>query len=398
MRKKDLEKEDGTMDYTPGRRGYEALMVGLPAVAHNSTRRGRLEQRLAETEEGRKRLADVEKRLEEGKEKKAKQAVIGLPDPTEGEVRSSVALGQPEAEEGATSPKISSEGTEGERTAKAREKRLGTSLDDLYYDEIGDVGPRIVSTWEPTGTQAEPPAASARGAASSSSAGPAAGPDPSDSTTGELDGTPAGYIPGTNIQSLCQLTCESSEDELTKQELLALGAHEVAEVFSPLGVTATYKKYELLPGYAIDLEIGWDLTSSDDAKSIQTTLQEEDPYLVTGSPPCEAFSPLRALDERRVDPETRALRLEVGKDILQTTCDFHEQQMKRGRYFLHEPLKNAKSWDEKCIKEIAERDDVFVVEGPMCRWGMKAKDASGKSYVREMTEWMTNGEELAIAL
>ena len=354
--------------------------------------RGRLEQRLAETEEGRKRLADVEKRLEEGKEKKAKQAVKGLPDPTEGEVRSSVALGQPEAEEGETSSKRSSEGTEGERTgkrtkAKAREKRPGTSLDDLYYDEIGDVGPRIVSTGEPTGTQAEPPAASAGGAASSSSAGPAAGPNPPDITTGERDGTPAGYIQGTNIQSLCQLTCESSEDELTKQELLALGAHEVTEVFSPLGVTATYKKYELLPGYAIDLEIGWDLTSSDGVKSIRTTLQEEDPYLVTGSPPCEAFSPLRALDERRVDRETKALRLEVGKDILKTICESYKQQMKRGRYFLHEHQKNAKSWGEKCVKEIAERDDVFVVEGPMCGWGMKA---SGKSYVREMTKWMTN--------
>ena len=69
-------------------------MVGLSVVAHNSTCRGRLEQRLAETEEGRKKLelADVEKRLE-GKEKKAKQAVTGLPDPTEGEVRSSMALG-----------------------------------------------------------------------------------------------------------------------------------------------------------------------------------------------------------------------------------------------------------------------------------------------------------------
>jgi len=398
VRKKNLEKEDGTMDYTPGCRGCEALMVGLPAVAHNSTCRGRLEQRLAETEEGRKRLADVEKRLEEGKEKKAKQAVKGPPDPTEGEVRSSVALGQPEAEEGETSSKRSSEGTEGERTgkrtkAKAREKRPGTSLDDLYYDEIGDVGPRIVSTGEPTGTQAEPPAASAGGAASSSSAGPAAGPNPPDITTGERDGTPAGYIQGTNIQSLCQLTCESSEDELTKQELLALGAHEVTEV--PLGVTATYKKYELLPGYAIDLEISWDLTSSDGVKSIRTTLQEEDPYLVTGSPPCEAFSPLRALDERRVDRETKALRLEVGKDILKTICESYKQQMKRGRYFLHEHQKNAKSWGEKCVKEIAERDDVFVVEGPMCGWGMKA---SGKSYVREMTKWMTNSEELAIAL
>jgi hypothetical protein len=55
----------------------------------------------------------------------------------------------------------------------------------------------------------------------------------------------------------------------------------------------------------------------------------------------------------------------------------------------------CQGWDEKCIKEIAERDDVFVVEGPMCGWGMKA---SGKSYVREMTKWMTNSEELAIAL
>ena len=200
VRKKDLEKEDGAMDYTPGCRGCEALMVGLSAVAHNSTCRGRLEQRLAETEEGRKKLelADVEKRLE-GKEKKAKQAVTGLPDPTEGEVRSSMALGQPETEEGETSPKRGSEGTEGERTgkttkAKAGEKRPGTSLDDLYYYEIGDVGPRIVLTGEPIGTQAESPAASAGGAASNSLAGPAAGPNPPDIITREHDGTPTGCI------------------------------------------------------------------------------------------------------------------------------------------------------------------------------------------------------------
>ena len=104
VRKKDLEKEDGTMDYTPGCRGCEAIMVGLPAVAHNATCRYRLEQRLLQTEEGRKRLADVEKRKEEGTEKKkAKQVITGMPDPTEGEVRSSVALGQPEEPEQPTS-------------------------------------------------------------------------------------------------------------------------------------------------------------------------------------------------------------------------------------------------------------------------------------------------------
>ena len=35
VRRKDLEKEDGTYDYTPGCKGCDALMAGLPAVAHS---------------------------------------------------------------------------------------------------------------------------------------------------------------------------------------------------------------------------------------------------------------------------------------------------------------------------------------------------------------------------
>ena len=111
VRKKDLEKEDGTYDYTPGCKGCEALIVGLPSVTHNMTCRNRLMERLKGTEEAQKRLADVEKRQEEGKTKKAKAEVTGLHDPPEQEVRSSVALGQTE-EETVTSPKRNQEGVE----------------------------------------------------------------------------------------------------------------------------------------------------------------------------------------------------------------------------------------------------------------------------------------------
>ena len=93
MRKKGLEKEDGTDDYTPSCKGCEALMVGLPSVTHNMNCRNTLMERFKGTEESQKRLADVEKRQEEGKAKKAKAEVIGLPNPIEQEVRSSVALG-----------------------------------------------------------------------------------------------------------------------------------------------------------------------------------------------------------------------------------------------------------------------------------------------------------------
>ena len=77
-------------------KGCVALMVGLPSVTHNMPCRNRLQERLKETEEGRKRLADVERCQEEGKEKKAKAEMTGLPGPKEQEVRSSVVLGQPE--------------------------------------------------------------------------------------------------------------------------------------------------------------------------------------------------------------------------------------------------------------------------------------------------------------
>ena len=45
--------------------------------------------------------------------------------------------------------------------------------------------------------------------------------------------------------------------------------------------------------------------------------------------------------------------------------------------------------------ELMEQDDIYVVEGPMCRWGMKRKDASGAGYVRKPTKWMTNSRVLA---
>lgn len=110
VRKKDLEKEDGTYDSTPGCEGCDALMIGLPAVAHNQHSRMKLENKLKETEEGQKRLADVERRMEEGKTKKGRAALeqAGFPDPLEGEVRSPVALGQPEEDQGR--PKRGQEG------------------------------------------------------------------------------------------------------------------------------------------------------------------------------------------------------------------------------------------------------------------------------------------------
>jgi hypothetical protein len=51
---------------------------------------------------------------------------------------------------------------------------------------------------------------------------------------------------------------ESQVDDSTKTELNALGVHDVTEI-SPPRFTEKCKAFGLLPGYAVDLETGWDL-------------------------------------------------------------------------------------------------------------------------------------------
>ena len=184
-------------------------------------------------------------------------------------------------------------------------------------------------------------------------------------------------------------------DEELQQDLHALGAHDVSEIFSPPRFTDKCRSFGLLPGYAIDLETGWNLLEKTQRLSLLRSLEEEDPYVVTGSPPCGPFSALQGLNEGRVDPVKRQQRLDEGKKLLKIACEFYEKQIERGRYFLHEHPSSARSWQEDCIKKIAEKPNVYVVEGPMCRWKMMGRDASGTSYVKKPTKWMTNSKVLA---
>ena len=155
------------------------------------------------------------------------------------------------------------------------------------------------------------------------------------------------------------------------------------------------------PGYAIDLETSkgngerWDLTNKTHQRDLEAILNDEDPYLLTGSPPCEAFSLLQGLNKNKVPEEVRKQRLEEGREKLRIAVRYYKERRARGRYFLHEHPAHATSWKEPEVVKLMEQDDVYVVEGPMCRWGMKSKDASGVGYVRKPTRWMTNSKVLA---
>lgn len=124
--------------------------------------------------------------------------------------------------------------------------------------------------------------------------------------------------------------------------------------------------------------------------------ETDDPFLLTGSPPCEAFSAILRIMKSKRDPEKIQRDRELGLQHLRVAVEAYKRQMQRGRYFLHEHPWTASSWNEDVVKELREDPRVYVVKGPMCRWRMKPKDCAEENvYVRKETGWMTNSPVLA---
>ena len=77
------------------------------------------------------------------------------------------------------------------------------------------------------------------------------------------------------------------------------------------------------------------MTDKTQVKCLEKILDEEDPYLTTGSPPCDPFSILQGLNQGRMGPEKFQARLEEGKEMLEPSCSIYKQRIKKGKYFLH---------------------------------------------------------------
>ena len=128
-------------------------------------------------------------------------------------------------------------------------------------------------------------------------------------------------------------------------------------------------------------------------------MDKEEPYLLTGSPPCEAFSKLLNIKLASRDPATVKAKNERVVRRLHTAIGCYRKQMENGRYFLHEHPDGASSWKDEEVVRLQREEGVFTVEGPMCRWGMQLETRDGrKGYVFKRTRWVTNSRVLASIL
>ena len=85
------------------------------------------------------------------------------------------------------------------------------------------------------------------------------------------------------------------------------------------------------PGFAVDLSEQkpyglnkgqhWDVSLDSDLQELKEMVEFEDPWLITGSPPCDPFSQLQHLSKHKGDPAERAAKRVLG-----------EKQLKNKRY------------------------------------------------------------------
>ena len=72
------------------------------------------------------------------------------------------------------------------------------------------------------------------------------------------------------------------------------------------------------------------------------------------------------LKRERIDPQIRAC------------VQAYKLQMETQKHFVHEHPKDSTSWEMPEVQSLASDPRVHSIDGPMCRWSLKARGSNDK--------------------
>ena len=108
---------------------------------------------------------------------------------------------------------------------------------------------------------------------------------------------------------------------------LELAGVDVAEVYSPQKYCAMASSMGLRPGISADLVETkpdgnpWNFMWDSDVEEWFTVLEEMDPYILIGTPPCEVLSQLQTILSKKRDPADMEAARNVGLRHLWVACE-----------------------------------------------------------------------------
>ena len=88
--------------------------------------------------------------------------------------------------------------------------------------------------------------------------------------------------------------------------------------------------------------------------------KEERPQLLIGSPMCTAFFTWQRINNLIGCPATVAAENKRAVKHLDFCMELYREQMRHGRYFLHEQPAYASTWQEEVAQKVLSEEGVFV--------------------------------------
>ena len=168
---------------------------------------------------------------------------------------------------------------------------------------------------------------------------------------------------------------------------------DVCEIFSPPRVCSLAGKLNLIGGYSIDkvhvdafTNQSWDLTKPRDQSQLWGLLRRRPARMLILSPPCTTFSCLQRLRKTEMDPKIK----KEGIDLLKVAVKAAHLQLKSGGLFIFEHPRDASSWQEKCLTELAAKPGVQTLILDQCMYGLTSQDREGVAPARKCTRILTN--------
>ena len=79
-------------------------------------------------------------------------------------------------------------------------------------------------------------------------------------------------------------------------------------------------------------------------------------------------------------------------------CSLYEEQVREGRYFIHEHPAMATSWEEPAVKRVLKLPNVQVTRVDACQYGMTGEHGRETLPINKPTRWMSNMRGVTEAL
>ena len=166
----------------------------------------------------------------------------------------------------------------------------------------------------------------------------------------------------------------------------------VSEVYSQPRISVEAAKRKLSTGGSYDLLTGFDLRLKKDLERMWNELFQDDPELVTCSPPCRPFSLLQELNFPKMLEESVIELVGEGLHHVGTSVHVCRWQYERGKLFFFEHPLTSKVWQEDEVQALQSLPGVITCDLDMCRFGLSV---DGGGLNQKPTRVLVNSKAMA---